>query len=137
MMGGGYGGSQQGGDVRATSTDTYQVGLSKLWGEKTLNQLRRYVEGGDIKKPSIRAMAMEMDVSGVYQENLHEDGLVETFERMLEDWFKKELFKRTSTEAKEMLLGVINKSRIAPIYEDGIKVIKMLLIGRTISDIFV
>lgn len=93
-------------------TDHYEAGLSRLWGEETLSQLRDHVERGDIKEASITAMATRMGVLGVYQENVHKFGLVETFERMLEKWFKKELFRRSSAEAREKLLNVLRNSRV-------------------------
>ena len=60
-------------------------------------------------------MATKMNVLGVYQANVHKSDLAETFEMMLEEWFKGELFEMSSSEAKQRLLSVLSESRCSRI----------------------
>ena len=89
----------------------YEKGLTKLWGEATLDQVRDYVRRGDIKVQHIKAMAARMDVRGVFQANVYKSDLVDTFEIMLEEWFNEELFEISPTEAQVKLVSFLRDSK--------------------------
>ena len=59
--------------------DDYETGLTKLWGEDTLTQLRQYVSVGDIEDHHIQMMATKMGMRRIYNENCHKINLVETY----------------------------------------------------------
>ena len=46
--------------------DDYEIGLTKLWGEDTLKQLRHYVNVGDIEDHHIRTMADRIGMRRIY-----------------------------------------------------------------------
>ena len=87
------------------------AGLARLWGGDTLEKLREYVRRGDIKAPNIATMAGRMGVRRVYNENCDRMDLVETFERMLEEWYNQTLFDIEPLEAKHDLVRILEKSR--------------------------
>ena len=88
------------------ANDDYETGLTKLWGEDTLTQLRRYVRDGDIEDHHIQTMATKMGVKRIYNENCQKVNLVEIFERMLREWFNQNLFDFKPPEAKDELVKV-------------------------------
>ena len=89
------------------SNDDYQTGLSKLWGLKTLRLLRTYVRNGDIEEHNISAMARRMGCRRTYNQNKFQLDLVETFEKMLEEWFNQNLFDFSPSDAKDELVKVL------------------------------
>ena len=56
-------------------------------------------------------MASTMGVKRTYNENSKKIDLVETFERMLRDWFNQNLFELEPTEAKDKLVNVLIDGR--------------------------
>ena len=74
-------------------------------------QLRRYVRDGEIEDHHIRTMATKMGVKRIYNENSHKVDLVETFERMLKEWFNQNLFDFQPSEAKDELVKVLTDGR--------------------------
>ena len=76
-----------------------------------MKQLRKYVKDGEIEKHNIRALAAKMNVLRIYNENCNLVDLVETFERMLEEWFNQKLFDRSPSEAKDLLMEVLSAER--------------------------
>ena len=91
--------------------DGYETGLINLWGEDTLWQLRQFVRIGEIEDHHIQNMATTMGVKRTYNENCKKIDLVETFERMLRDWFNQNLFELEPTEAKDKLVNVLIDGR--------------------------
>ena len=91
--------------------DDYETGLTNLWGEDTLTQLRRYVRDADIEDHHIQTIATKIGVRRIYNENCHKVDLVETFERMLKKWFNENLFDFQPTEAKDELVKVLSDGR--------------------------
>ena len=89
----------------------YETGLTNLWGEDTLWQLRQFVRNGEIEDHHIQNMATTMGVKRTYNENCKKIDLVETFERMLRDWFNQNLFELEPTEAKDKLVNVLIDGR--------------------------
>ena len=74
---------------RELSGIDYVAGLSQLWGESTLKLLRAFVDKGEIEDHNIAAMAPKMGCKRTYNENTNKVNLVETYERMLEQWFNQ------------------------------------------------
>ena len=101
--------------------DDYEAGLTKLWGEETLNQLRQYVSDADIEDHHIQNMATKMGVRRIYNENCHKVNLVETFGRMLEEWFNQKLFDLRPSEAKDELVKVMTDARCSERIISGIQ----------------
>ena len=97
----------------STPNEDYDSGLSYLWGEETLKQLRRFVSNGDIKERQIQAMADMMEVKRVFNSNNDKAGvdIRETFERMLEEWYNQKLFDFNPYDAKTELINVLGNSR--------------------------
>ena len=93
------------------NSEDYDSGLSYLWGEETLKQLRRFVSNGDIEEKHIQAMAAMMGVKRVFNENINRVDLIETFERMLEEWYKQNLFDFEPDDAKIELMHVLSHDR--------------------------
>ena len=93
------------------NSEDYDSGLSYLWGEETLKQLRRFVSNGDIEEKHIQAMAAMMGVKRVFNENINRVDLIETFERMLEEWYKQNLFDFEPDDAKIELMRVLSHDR--------------------------
>ena len=91
--------------------DDYATGLSKLWGRKTLKRLRTYVRDGEIEDQNISTMASKMGCKRTYNENRFQVNLMETFERMLEEWFNRNLFDLSPSDAKDDLVKVLMESR--------------------------
>ena len=91
--------------------DDYETGLTKLWGEDTLKQLRQYVSVGDIEDHHIQTMATKMGVKRIYNENCHKLDLVETFEKMLREWFNQNLFDFDPSEGKDELVKILTDGR--------------------------
>ena len=103
------------------SHDDYETGLTNLWGKDTLKHLRLYVSVGEIEDHHIQTMATRMGFRRIYNENCHKVDLVETFERMLKEWFNENLFEFQPTEAKYELLGVLADSRCSKRIMTGIQ----------------
>ena len=101
--------------------DYCEAGLINLWGEDTLKQLRQYVRAADIEDHHIRTMASKMGVRRIYNENCHKVNLVETFERMLEEWFNQNLFDLRPSEAKDELVKVMTDARCSERIISGIQ----------------
>ena len=101
--------------------DDYETGLTKLWGEDALKQLRRYVRVADIEDHHIQTMATKMGVKRIYNENCHKVDLVETFERMLKEWFNQNLFDFEPSEAKDELVKVLTDGRCSERIITGIQ----------------
>ena len=94
-------------------SEDYDSGLSYLWGEETLEKLRRFVSKGDIKERHIKAMADMMGVKRIFNENNDKAGadVRETFESMLEEWYNQKLFNFNPDDAKIELMNVLSNSR--------------------------
>ena len=93
--------------------EDYATGLVKLWGKDTLKQLRLCVSKGYIRDENIQTMASKMDVLRIYNENCHKVDLETTVERMLEAWYNETLFDKNPSEAKSMLVSVLNDGRVS------------------------
>ena len=95
------------------NSEDYDSGLSYLWGEETLKQLRRFVSNGSIKEKHIKAMATMMGVKRVFNENNDKAGadVRETFESMLEEWYNQKLFNLTPQFAADELMRVLSHTR--------------------------
>ena len=95
------------------NSEDYDSGLSYLWGEETLKQLRRFVSNGSIKEKHIKAMATMMGVKRIFNENNDKAGadVRETFESMLEEWYNQKLFNFNPDDAKTELMNVLSNSR--------------------------
>ena len=93
------------------NSEDYDSGLSYLWGEETLEKLRMFVSNGDIEERQIQAMAPMMGVLLTFNENINRVGLIETFERMLEKWYKQKLFNLTPLFAANELMRVLSHTR--------------------------
>ena len=52
-----------------------------------------------------------MGVKRIYDENCKREDLVETFERMLEEWFNQKLFDCSAPKAKDLLMEVLSAER--------------------------
>ena len=101
--------------------EDYETSLTNLWGEDTLRLLRDYVRAGDIENHHIQTMAAKMGVKRICSENCHKVNLVETFERMLEEWFNQNLFDFQPSEAKDKLVKVLKDSRFDKIFVTDIQ----------------
>ena len=97
----------------STPNEDYDSGLSYLWGEETLKQLRRFVSNGDIKERQIQAMADLMGVKRIFNSNNDKAGvdIRETFDSMLEEWYNQKLFDFNPYDAKTELINVLGNSR--------------------------
>ena len=73
--------------------------------------LRAFVDKGEIEDHNIAAMAPKMGCKRTYNENTHKVNLVETYERMLEQWFNQNLYDFTNSKAKEELVKVLTEGR--------------------------
>ena len=100
----------------------YETGLEKLWGEEALKTVRKMISSAKITQENLRTMAVQMRVSPVFNHHIHRLGVEETFERMRESWYERELFRLSSQEAQESLMRVIEKSRCYPIVVHAVKV---------------
>ena len=87
--------------------DDYESGLAKLWGEKTLKQLREHIKRGDIEDYKVEAMANKMDALRIYKEAKKMGDLIEIFERLLREWFDETLFEYKPSLAKDVLVSVL------------------------------
>ena len=74
-----------------------------------MEQLRKMVSNGDIKKKTIENMAVKMDVVRTFDENIN-DGVLVTFDRMLKEWYLQRLFKFNPRDAKDELMNVLSSS---------------------------
>ena len=94
-------------------SEDYDSGLSYLWGEETLEKLRRFVSNGDIEEKHIKAMAAMMGVKRIFNENNDKAGvdIRQTFESMLEEWYNQKLFNFNPHDAKIELMNVLGNSR--------------------------
>ena len=106
---------------RELSGIDYVAGLSHLWGDSTLKLLRAFVDKGEIEDHNIAAMAPKMGCKRTYNENTHKVNLVETYERMLEQWFNQNLYDFTNSKAKEELVKVLTEGRCSNKIVDSIK----------------
>ena len=97
----------------STPNEDYDSGLSYLWGEETLEQLRMFVSNGGIEEKHIKAMAALMGVKRVFNENNDKAGadVRETFESMLEEWYNQKLFNLTPQFAADELMRVLSHTR--------------------------
>ena len=66
-------------------------------------------------------MATKMDVKRIYNENCQKVDLVETFERMLKEWFNQNLFDLEPSEAKDELVKVLTDGRCSERIITGIQ----------------
>ena len=66
-------------------------------------------------------MATRMGVRRIYNENCHKVNLVETFERMLKEWFNQNLFSFQPSEAKDELVKVLTDGRCDERFVMGIQ----------------
>ena len=94
-------------------SEDYDSGLSYLWGEETLEKLRRFVRKGGIKERHIKAMADMMGVKRIFNSNNDKAGvdIRETFESMLEEWYLQHLFNFEPDDAKNELMHVLSHDR--------------------------
>ena len=74
-------------------------------------------------------MATKMGVKRIYNENCHKVDLVETFERMLKEWFNQNLYDFKKPDAKDELLKVLTDGRCS---ERVVTVIKRLCHKNTV-----
>ena len=97
----------------STPNEDYDSGLSYLWGEETLEKLRRFVSNGGIKERHIKAMADMMGVKRIFNSNNDKAGvdIRETFESMLEEWYLQHLFNFEPDDAKIELMRVLSHDR--------------------------
>ena len=95
------------------NSEDYDSGLSYLWGEETLEKLRRFVSKGDIKERHIKAMADMMGVKRIFNSNNDKAGvdIRETFDSMLEEWYLQHLFNFEPDDAKIELMHVLSHDR--------------------------
>ena len=89
----------------------YEEGLKSLWGDEAFAQLRKYVMSGEIDDAQVRTLAERMAVKVVYDQNHFIVDIPETFDRMLKKWYDQALFRLESTEAKRILVDILDKSR--------------------------
>ena len=97
----------------STPNEDYHSGLSTLWGEETLEKLRRFVRKGDIKERHIQAMADMMGVKRIFNSNTDKAGvdIRDTFESMLEEWYNQKPFNFNPHDAKIELMKVLSNGR--------------------------
>ena len=95
------------------NSEDYDSGLSYLWGEETLEKLRRFVSNGGIKERHIKAMADMMGVKRIFNSNIDKAGVDvrETFESMLEEWYLQHLFNFEPDDAKIELMRILSHDR--------------------------
>ena len=98
------------GERKTVPRESYEISLSELWGEDTLDRLQDYVNMGEITDAMIRSMAPKMGVLRIYQENHHKVDLVNTFSFMLESWYNEKLFNSERCAACSHLMSVLRDS---------------------------
>ena len=74
--------------------ENYETLLYHIWGKATLNKLRELVKHGDIDADRVRDISAHTNTRLLVTYDEHSrSGVVETFERILEEWVNQSLFR--------------------------------------------